>query len=82
MGTVGNNVYDLTAYPWLTVSTESGKFLGACRVARTPVAAGRSHTQGPAPPRPPLRLTPPRSSSRGGPRRHRRRSFAAGADDM
>jgi len=29
MGTVWNNVYDLTAYPWLTVSTESGKFLGA-----------------------------------------------------
>ena len=29
LGTVWNNVYDLTAYPWLTVSTESGKFLGA-----------------------------------------------------
>jgi high-affinity iron transporter len=29
MGTVWNNVYDLTAYPWLTVSTETGKFLGA-----------------------------------------------------
>jgi high-affinity iron transporter len=28
-GTVWNNVYDLTAYRWLTVSTESGKFLGA-----------------------------------------------------
>jgi high-affinity iron transporter len=26
---VWNNVYDLTAYPWLTVSTEPGKFLGA-----------------------------------------------------
>ena len=24
-----DNVYDLTAYRWLTVSTESGKFLGA-----------------------------------------------------
>jgi high-affinity iron transporter len=29
LGTVWNNVYDLTAYRWLTVSTESGKFLGA-----------------------------------------------------
>jgi high-affinity iron transporter len=29
LGTVWNNVYDLTAYPWLTVSTETGKFLGA-----------------------------------------------------
>jgi high-affinity iron transporter len=29
VGTAWNNVYDLTAYPWLTVSTESGKFLGA-----------------------------------------------------
>jgi high-affinity iron transporter len=29
VGTVWNNVYDLTAYPWLTVSTESGRFLGA-----------------------------------------------------
>ncbi len=29
LGTVWNNVYDLTAYPWLTVSTEPGKFLGA-----------------------------------------------------
>src|SRR5215207_8881637 len=29
LGTVWNNVYDLTAYPWLTVSTESGRFLGA-----------------------------------------------------
>jgi high-affinity iron transporter len=29
LGTVWNNVYDLTAYSWLTVSTESGKFLGA-----------------------------------------------------
>jgi high-affinity iron transporter len=28
-GTVWNNVYDLTAYPWLTVSTETGRFLGA-----------------------------------------------------
>jgi high-affinity iron transporter len=28
-GTVWNNVYDLTAYRWLTVSTETGKFLGA-----------------------------------------------------
>ena len=28
-GTVWNNVYDLTAYRWLTVSTESGRFLGA-----------------------------------------------------
>jgi high-affinity iron transporter len=76
MGTVWNNVYDLTAYPWLTVSTESGKFLGAmfgwdprpsieqivaylgflvtvswlflrpvkAKVARSPVAAGRSQT--------------------------------------
>jgi high-affinity iron transporter len=29
LGTVWNNVYDLTAYQWLTTSTESGKFLGA-----------------------------------------------------
>ena len=29
LGTVWNNVYDLTAFRWLTVSTESGKFLGA-----------------------------------------------------
>jgi high-affinity iron transporter len=29
MGTVWNNVYDLTAHPWLTVGTESGKFLAA-----------------------------------------------------
>jgi high-affinity iron transporter len=29
LGTVWNNVYDLTAYPWLTVNTEPGKFLGA-----------------------------------------------------
>jgi high-affinity iron transporter len=29
LGTVWNNVYDLTAYRWLTVDTESGKFLGA-----------------------------------------------------
>ena len=28
-GTVWNNVYDLTAYSWLTVSTETGRFLGA-----------------------------------------------------
>ena len=29
LGTVWNNVYDLTAYRWLTVNTESGRFLGA-----------------------------------------------------
>jgi high-affinity iron transporter len=29
LGTVWNNVYDLTAYPWLTVNTEVGKFLAA-----------------------------------------------------
>jgi high-affinity iron transporter len=29
LGTVWNNVYDLTTYRWLTVSTESGRFLGA-----------------------------------------------------
>ena len=29
LGTVWNNVYDLTAYRWLTVSTETGRFLGA-----------------------------------------------------
>jgi high-affinity iron transporter len=29
LGTVWNSVYDLTAYRWLTVSTESGRFLGA-----------------------------------------------------
>jgi high-affinity iron transporter len=29
LGTVWNSVYDLTAFRWLTVSTESGKFLGA-----------------------------------------------------
>src|SRR5215208_783583 len=29
IGTVWNNVYDLTAYPWLTVSTETGRFFGA-----------------------------------------------------
>jgi high-affinity iron transporter len=29
LGTVWNNVYDLTAYPWLTVNTETGRFLGA-----------------------------------------------------
>jgi high-affinity iron transporter len=29
LGTAWNNVYDLTAYRWLTVSTESGRFLGA-----------------------------------------------------
>jgi high-affinity iron transporter len=29
IGTVWNNVYDLTAYPWLTTGTETGRFLGA-----------------------------------------------------
>jgi high-affinity iron transporter len=29
LGTVWNNVYDLTGYRWLTVSTETGRFLGA-----------------------------------------------------
>jgi high-affinity iron transporter len=29
LGTVWNNVYDLTAYPWLTVNTEVGRFLAA-----------------------------------------------------
>jgi high-affinity iron transporter len=29
LGTVWNNVYDLTAYRWLTVGTETGRFLGA-----------------------------------------------------
>jgi high-affinity iron transporter len=29
LGTAWNNVYDLTGYPWLTVSTETGRFLGA-----------------------------------------------------
>jgi high-affinity iron transporter len=29
LGTLWDNVYDLTAYPWLTVSTETGRFLGA-----------------------------------------------------
>lgn len=29
LGTVWNNVYDLTAYRWLTLGTESGRFLGA-----------------------------------------------------
>ena len=29
LGTAWNNVYDLTAYRWLTVGTESGRFLGA-----------------------------------------------------
>jgi high-affinity iron transporter len=29
LGTVWNNVYDLTGYPWLTVNTETGRFLGA-----------------------------------------------------
>ena len=29
LGTVWNNVYDLTAYRWLTVDTEIGRFLGA-----------------------------------------------------
>jgi high-affinity iron transporter len=29
LGTVWSNVYDLTAYRWLTVGTESGRFLGA-----------------------------------------------------
>jgi high-affinity iron transporter len=29
LGTVWNNVYDLTAYRWLTVGTESGRFLAA-----------------------------------------------------
>ncbi len=29
LGTVWNNVYDLTAHPWLTVNTEIGKFLAA-----------------------------------------------------
>ena len=29
LGTVWNNVYDLTAYRWLTIGTESGRFLGA-----------------------------------------------------
>jgi high-affinity iron transporter len=29
LGTVWSNVYDLTAYRWLTVSTEPGRFLGA-----------------------------------------------------
>jgi high-affinity iron transporter len=29
LGTVWNNVYDLTGHRWLTVSTETGRFLGA-----------------------------------------------------
>jgi high-affinity iron transporter len=29
LGTLRNNVYDLTAYPWLTTRTEVGRFLGA-----------------------------------------------------
>jgi high-affinity iron transporter len=29
LGTVWNNVYDLTGYRWLTVNTETGRFLGA-----------------------------------------------------
>jgi high-affinity iron transporter len=29
LGTVWNNVYDLTGHPWLTVNTETGRFLGA-----------------------------------------------------
>jgi high-affinity iron transporter len=29
LGTAWNNVYDLTAFRWLTVSTETGRFLGA-----------------------------------------------------
>jgi high-affinity Fe2+/Pb2+ permease len=29
LGTAWNNVYDLTADRWLTVTTESGRFLGA-----------------------------------------------------
>ncbi|HET6751574.1 MAG TPA: FTR1 family protein [Actinomycetes bacterium] len=29
LGTAWNDVYDLTGYPWLTVSTETGRFLGA-----------------------------------------------------
>src|SRR6266545_133432 len=29
LGSVWNNVYDLTGYSWLTVGTESGRFLGA-----------------------------------------------------
>ena len=29
LDTAWNNVYDLTAYPWLTVRTEVGRFLGA-----------------------------------------------------
>jgi high-affinity iron transporter len=29
LGTAWNNVYDLTAYSWLTVGTETGRFLGA-----------------------------------------------------
>jgi high-affinity iron transporter len=29
IGTVWNNVYDLTGHPWLTVGTETGRFLGA-----------------------------------------------------
>jgi high-affinity iron transporter len=29
LGTAWNNVYDLTGYRWLTVSTETGRFLGA-----------------------------------------------------
>jgi high-affinity iron transporter len=29
LGTVWNNVYDLTDHRWLTLSTESGRFLGA-----------------------------------------------------
>jgi high-affinity iron transporter len=29
LGTVWNNVYDLTDHPWLTVSTETGRFLAA-----------------------------------------------------
>jgi high-affinity iron transporter len=29
LGTLRDSVYDLTAYPWLTVRTETGRFLGA-----------------------------------------------------
>ena len=29
LGSVWNNVYDLTAYRWLTIGSETGRFLGA-----------------------------------------------------
>jgi hypothetical protein len=42
MATVWNNGYDLTAYRWLTVGTETGRFLGPCSAGTRGPRSSRS----------------------------------------